>query len=105
MLAVLVAPQLIESIGTWFLVGLIDVAFYQVLMVFFQATTPAPLLARTLTNTYVFRGSSRSAGALVVGALALTLSVPALGGVVGSVFIGVGLIGLVALPVVRRMRF
>jgi hypothetical protein len=104
-LAVLAAPQLIESIGTWFLVGLIDVAFYQVLMVFFQATTPAPLLARTLTNTYVFRGSSRSAGALVVGALALTLSVPALGGVVGSVFIGVGLIGWVALPVVRRMRF
>ena len=105
LLAVLAAPVLWASALGWFAVGLVDITFYMGVIVFFQATTPAAMLGRTLTNTYVFRGGTRAAGALIVGVLAGVLVPGALGVLIAIVFIGVGLLGPLALPAVRSVRF
>jgi MFS family permease len=105
LLAVLAAPLLWASILAWFAVGLVDVTFYMGLIVYFQATTPAPLLGRTLTNTYVFRGATRAMGALLVGALAAVLVPGALGVLIAVAFVAVGLLGPLVLPAVRTVRF
>jgi hypothetical protein len=103
--AVLVAPALGWSVIVWFWVGVVDVAFYTALIVFFQATTPAGMLGRALNNTYVFRGSSRAVGALVVGVLATSLGAVQLGGLVGGVLILVGITGPFVFPAVRKLTF
>ena len=105
LLAVLAAPVLWASALGWFAVGVVDITFYMGVIVFFQATTPAAMLGRTLTNTYVFRGGTRAAGALIVGVLAGVLVPGALGVLIAIVFIGVGLLGPLALPAVRSVRF
>jgi len=99
------APSVVASAPAWAAVGFVDVAFYQVVSVFFQATTPTPLLGRTLANTYLFRGGARSFGALALGAL-LTLLAPGLLGVLlAGFFLAVALAGPAAVPALRRLAF
>lgn len=101
----LAAPQILPSVATWFLVGAIDVAFYVVTIVYFQATAPAPLLGRTLSNAYLFRGGSRAMGAVVVGAIAALLAPAQVGGVVASGFVLVAGVALLAFPRLRSLAF
>jgi hypothetical protein len=103
--AVGAAPLLIPSIGAWFSVGVFDVGFYTAYIVYFQATTPAAMVARGLTNAYFPRGTSRAIGGLVVGLLAVSLTPFALGALVGAVFVAVGFAGPALLPAVRRLGF
>lgn len=103
--AVALAPSLVPSIGAWFLVGVFDVGFYTAYLVYFQATTPAPLVARTLTDAYFPRGTSRAVGGLCVGLLAASLSAAALGTLVGGAFVATALAGPALLPAVRRLGF
>jgi MFS family permease len=103
--AIAVVPNLVGSLVAWFAVGIVEVGFYVTLVVFIQATAPAPVLGRTLTNTYLLRGGSRAIGAVVIGALVVSLGPLALGQTVVVALLAVGLIGPLAFPVVRRMRF
>ncbi|MCI4330846.1 MAG: MFS transporter [Thermoplasmata archaeon] len=103
--AVEVAPALLASIAAWFWVGVFDVGFYTAYVVYFQATAPAPMVARALTNAYFPRGGARAVGGLVVGVLAVTLSPVALGSLVGGVFVAIAVLGPALLPAVRRLGF
>ncbi|HEY6239038.1 MAG TPA: MFS transporter [Thermoplasmata archaeon] len=103
--AVAAAPSIAWSLPTWAAVGFVDVGFYTTVVVFFQAATPAPLVGRTLSNAYLFRGSSRAAGALLIGALAATLAPFPLGVLIGGAFVAVGLIAPAASPAIARLRF
>lgn len=107
--AILVAPSLGPSLVAWAAVGFVDVAFYTTVIVFLQATVPTPLLGRTFTNAYLFRGGARSVGSLAAGALLVAL-VPLVGfaglaGLFGGYFLAVALLVPLALPSVRTLRF
>ena len=103
--AIAVAPALLPSLVVWFVVGAADIGWYTVLLVYFQATTPSALIGRTLANQYLFRGSSRATGALLVGALGAWLTATELGWIVGGALIAAAVIGPVLLPGVRRLAF
>ncbi len=103
--AVQAAPMLWPSIAAWFAVGAFDVGFYTAYIAYLQATTPPPLVARTLTNAYFPRGGARAIGGLLVGVLALSLSATTLGVIVGGAFVAAALAGPALLPAVRRLRF
>ncbi|MCI4369144.1 MAG: MFS transporter, partial [Thermoplasmata archaeon] len=100
-----VPPTLFDNAPAWFGVGIADIAFYTSTLVYFQATTPAAVLGRTVANAYLLRGGARAAGAVVVGALALTLTPMVLGTWVGLLCVGIGVFGTLALPNVRRLAF
>lgn len=89
----------------WGVVGAAEAVYFSVILVFLQATTPPELRGRAFTNTYVFRGTSRAGGALLLGAVAATVSF-------GTLTIGValGLLALAAaatglLPAVRGLAY
>jgi MFS family permease len=103
--AVAVAPSIALSLPAWAAVGFVDVGFYTTVVVFLQAATPAPLVGRTLSNAYLFRGSSRAAGALLVGALAVVLAPFPLGVLIGGAFVAIGLVGPAVAPAIARLRF
>lgn len=104
-IAALTGPLLLPSLVVWFAIGAVEAAFFNAILVYLQATTPTPLLGRSFTNTYLFRGSGRAAGAVAVGLWAGSLAFPTL---------SVGLAGILAvlaagtaagLPAVRSLRF
>ena len=103
--AVGVAPALGPSLAAWAAVGFADVAFYATVVTFFQATTPGPLLGRTLSNAYLFRGGSRAIGALALGFLAVAIAPFPLALLVAAAFVGVGLAGPALVPAIRSLRF
>jgi hypothetical protein len=105
LVAVRAAPQLLASVGLWFAVGLVDLAFYTAFIAYIQASTPRAMMGRTLTNTYVFRGSARAVGAVLVGALAGVLAPIALGEVTALTLVAVGVTGPFLFPAVRSLRF
>lgn len=92
------------SAPLWGVLGAVDVAFYTVLLAFFQATTPPPLVGRTVANAYLFRGLARAGGLLVLAAALTVVSPAALALGVG---VALGLVGVASLglPAVRRMGF
>lgn len=90
--------------AAWFVVGAADVVFFATLVTVLQATTPRRLLARTITNVYLPRGTARAVGALTIAALTAVLSPLALGAVVGGVFLVGGAGGALAGPAIRRLR-
>ncbi|HXQ93816.1 MAG TPA: MFS transporter [Thermoplasmata archaeon] len=104
-LAIAAAPSLAWSVPAWAAVGFVDVAFYQVVIVFYQATTPTPLLGRTLSNAYLFRGGSRAVGALVLGALLTILAPGVLGLLLAAVFLAVAFVVPLVVPSIRRLAF
>lgn len=104
-LAVAVVPSLPAGIAAFGAVGFVDVAFYASLVTFLQATTPSPLLGRTLGNAYFFRGGSRAVGALVLGLLAASVAPLPLALVVAAAFVAVGLAGPALSPALRRLSF
>ena len=105
LLAIHAAPSLAWSLPAWAAVGFVDVAFYQIVVVFLQATTPTALLGRTLSNSYLFRGGSRAVGALALGALLTVIAPGLLGILLAAVFLAVALVVPAVLPSVRRLRF
>ena len=104
-IAIAAAPSLALSAIAWIAVGFAGVAFYETLVVFLQATTPTPLLGRTLSNTYLFRGSARAAGALVVGALLAVLAPGAIGLLLLACYLLIALVVPAGLPGLRRLKF
>jgi Transmembrane secretion effector len=103
--ALAAAPRLLPGAGAWFGVGLTDVALWTILLAYVQAVTPGPLLARTITNSYLFRGSARAAGALALGYVAGFLSIGSLGLATGGLFVAVAAVGFAAFPALRRLRY
>lgn len=104
-LAVALAPGLGPSLAAWAGVGFVDVVFYTTVVTYFQATTPGPLVGRTLSNAYLFRGTSRAIGAFTVGLLAVVLMPFPLALLVGAAFLLVGVVGPGVAPKVRSLRF
>jgi hypothetical protein len=103
--AVVSAPLGPFSAPLWFCVGAVDVLFYQAILVYLQATTASTLVGRTLTNTYLFRGTGRAAGAVALGAVLVVVPVLAVGGVVGVAFVAVAAVFALAAPALRRLAF
>ncbi|MCI4362329.1 MAG: MFS transporter [Thermoplasmata archaeon] len=103
--AVLAAPLGATSAPLWFAVGAADVVFYQVVLVYLQATTAPELVGRTLTNAYLFRGTGRALGAVTFGAVLAVA--PLLSTGVGDGVTLVLLAGATALaaPALRRLAF
>lgn len=103
--AIYAAPQLLASAFGWFAVGAVDGIFFATWLVYLQAVAPRDLVARTITNSYVFRGSSRAVGAITIGFLVAALPLAWVGDVIGVFMVLVGAAGMLALPVIRRLRF
>lgn len=103
--AIYVAPQLVLSALGWFAVGAVDGVFFATWLVYLQATTPRELVARTITNSYVFRGSSRAVGAIVIGFLIAAVPLGWVAATIGLSMALVGAIGMLALPAIRRLKF
>jgi ENTS family enterobactin (siderophore) exporter len=103
--AVLLAPYGVFAAPLWFGVGAVDLVFYQVVVVFLQATSPPDLVGRTLTNHYLFRGTGRAAGATAIGALLALAPLVVIGVASGLAFLAVAGLALVLIPTVRRLAF
>lgn len=103
--SVFAAPLGSLSAPLWFAVGAIDVVFYQGVLVYLQATTRAELAGRTLSNHYLFRGTGRASGAVVLGALLVVLPVLTVGWVDGTALVAVAAVFAVAAPRLRRLAF
>jgi hypothetical protein len=103
--AVLLAPLGALSAPLWFAVGAVDIVFYQAVLVYLQATTASTLVGRTLTNTYLFRGSGRATGAVVLGAMLAVLPVLSVGWLVGAAFVAVAAVFALLAPALRRIAF
>ncbi len=97
-------PFLGPSLIVWLAVGTVEACFFNALLVYLQAETPTALLGRTFTNTYLFRGSGRAAGAVLVGLAAAGLGFPNLTLVLAGALAAIGL-GATALPAFRGLRF
>ncbi len=103
--AVLAAPAVPASAVAWFGIGIVDVALFTVLLAYLQATAPRALLARTITNSYFFRGTARAAGVVVLGALGAVLLAFHLSLVVGLLFAGTALSGAVIFRSLRSLAY
>jgi MFS family permease len=101
--AFLGGPPFAALLVAWLIVGLFDPTFYNVEIAYVQARSRPELLARTIANLYLFRGSSRAAGALVVGFVAASYNAPMVGALVGLGFIGSTLAGPALLRSLRHL--
>ena len=54
-------------------VGVCDIALWTVLLAYVQARAPPSMLARTITNSYLFRGTTRAGGVVILGVLGALL--------------------------------
>ncbi len=104
-LAVVLAPVGVFAAPVWFGVGAVDTVFYQAVLVFLQATSPADLVGRTLTNHYLFRGTGRAAGAVGIGALLAVAPLLVVGVASGVVFLAVAGVAVLVVPTVRTLAF
>ena len=103
--AVLAVPNLLPSALAWFGVGWCDIALWTVLLAYVQARAPRPMLGRTITNSYLFRGTARAAGVLLLGLLGTWYAVGPLALAVGVVFLLVALGSAAAFPTLRRLAY
>jgi ENTS family enterobactin (siderophore) exporter len=103
--SVVAAPLGAYAAPLWFAVGATDILFYQGVLVYLQATTPSDLVGRTLTNHYLFRGTGRAAGAVVLGALLVALPVLTVGWVDGAAYLVVASGFALIAPQLRRLAF
>ncbi len=99
------ASSLPLSLAVWFAVGAVEGAFFNALLVYLQGTTPPTVLARTFTNTYLFRGSGRASGAVVVGLLAGGVAFASLSLGLAAALAVLAAGGAAALPAVRSLSF
>jgi hypothetical protein len=103
--AVLVAPFEPLSAPAWAGVGAVDVTFYTVLLAYYQGSSPPELVGRTAGNAYLFRGSARAVGSVVLAGALLTIApFPFVLGIAAAL-VAVGTLGPLALPAARRMGF
>ena len=103
-LAGLSPPSLFATAGAWALAGGALGAYASGKFTFEWAYVPEDRLARVISNLYVFPGVSGSIGAIVVGALAASVSGSLLAGLIAGVFAAAVLLALL-LPAVRRFAF
>jgi hypothetical protein len=105
LLAVVVAPQEPLSAPAWAAVGAVDVTFYTVLLAYYQGSSPPDLVGRTAGNAYLFRGTARAVGSLVLASLLVTVAPVSLALGVGAALVAVGTVAPFVLPAARRMGF
>ncbi len=103
-LVALEPPVLALASAVWFAVGFAQSAYQDAKYAFLRGSVPADRLARVVSNLYTFPGLTSTVGVLVVGALAVGASVPALtlevaGGLLAAA------VASAALPRVRSLRF
>jgi hypothetical protein len=103
--AVLLAPYEPFSAPAWAAVGAVDVTFYTVLLAYYQGSSPPELIGRTASNAYLFRGTARAVGSLVLAGLLVTVDPVPLALGVGAALVAVGTVAPLALPAARRMGF
>ncbi|HEV8049516.1 MAG TPA: hypothetical protein VGP88_02870, partial [Thermoplasmata archaeon] len=103
--AVLLAPFGLVAAPVWFAAGAVDVVFYQSVIVFLQATSPAGLVGRTLTNHYLFRGTGRAVGASAIGFVLAAAPFVVVGVSTGLAFLVVAGLAVALVPTVRRLAF
>jgi transmembrane secretion effector len=103
--SVVAAPLGVFAAPLWFAVGATDVLFYQGILVYLQATTRPEFVGRTLTNHYLFRGTGRASGAVVLGAMLVALPVLTIGWVDGVAYLVVAAGFAVLAPALRRLAF
>jgi Transmembrane secretion effector len=103
--AIASAPLLLPSAAAWFGVGLFDVLLFEALLTYVQARSPRPLLARTITNTYFFRGTARAVGAVVLGALGVVLVASTLSALAALWFVGSAIVGYAVFRALRDLSY
>ena len=103
--AVLAEPLGASAAPIWFGVGALDVVFYQVALVYLQATSAPGLVGRTITNAYLFRGSGRALGAVAFGVALGVLPVLTTGVVDGLGLLGIAGAAALGAPALRRLSF
>lgn len=104
-LAPRLAPDLLPSIPVWFGVGGAMLSFETLYMTYLQASSPPDAVARNTANVFFFRGISRAAGALVLGALATFLVAATLGDLLAGGLLAVAAVGLVLGERLRTLKF
>lgn len=102
--AAFIASSLVLGAAVWLLIGGVGTGYFSAKYVFIQGGYPPERLGRITSNLYVFSGVSGAVGAVVLGLLASSWSIPALGAVVAAGF-GLVAIMIVLLPNVRRAAF
>jgi Major Facilitator Superfamily len=103
--AVHLAPLEPLSAPAWAAVGAVDVTFYTVLLAYYQGSSPSELVGRTAGNAYLFRGSARALGSVVLAGLLVTVAPFPFTLGIAATLVAVGTLGPLALPAARRMGF
>jgi hypothetical protein len=102
--AVAAVPHLLPSALAWAGVGVCDIALWTVLLAYVQARAPPAMLARTITNSYLFRGTARAGGVVVLGVLGALLLPTSLALGVGLAFLAIAAMGAL-LPALRGLAY
>jgi len=92
------------EVVAFFAIGFLATAYFDVKYALFRGRFQRDELARLISNMYLFPGLASSAGALLLGSLANSVSPVELAAVASSGFLGAGILGLL-LPGVKRFRF
>lgn len=97
--------SLVAATAVWLAVGLVEAIVFNGVIVYVQATAPPDVMGRALTDTYLFRGTSRAAGAFVVGALAVSVAFGPIALGLAAFLGAVCAVSAIGLPAVRRLAF
>jgi hypothetical protein len=106
LVALVVVPGvglLVASVA-WFAFGASGTAYATAFYVYLRGAFPANALGRISGDLYLFTGSAGAVGAVVLGALASSWTLPELGGVVAVGLLVSGAL-LASMPAVRRLGF
>lgn len=98
-------PDLATSAVAWFAAGGAMLSFETLYFVYVQASSPPEAVARNTANVFFFRGVSRAAGALALGALATVVAAPALGATLAIGLLVVAMAGILMGERLRRLQF
>ena len=103
-LAVVPGLALLPGAAVWFFIGCAGTAYTSVLYVYLRGAYPPEAIGRITANLYLFTGTSASAGAVVLGAVAESWSLTDFGALIALGLASVGGL-LLALPAIRRLVF
>ncbi|MCI4345441.1 MAG: MFS transporter [Thermoplasmata archaeon] len=103
-LLLLLPSALPSAVPLWAAIGIVDGTYWLVFLAYLQAASPPELLARTMADGYLVRGSARTAGALVLGVVGAAAGVAGLGDLIAAYFLLLAG-GTLAVPVLRRLRY
>ncbi len=97
-------PILVLEVLAFFSMGFVWSAYLDAKYAFFRGSFEPSQLGRLVSNMYLLPGIASSAGALVLGSLANSVSPFELGGIAAIGFLGAGVLAA-AFPGIRRLRF